>query len=308
MTVSRALSNSAKVQKDTREAVLKRAREMGYVKSTAALAMRGSAPKVVGLLLPNIVNEFYARFANEISLACDERALQLIIHLTNDDAETQEQALKRLRENRAEAVVMVPAPGSADIPVQTGETMRVIELIRHSDSVNQGASILVDDSTAIKDSVRYLSEKGHTGIAFIGGFERLSSGRARRKAFVDGIEEVGLRLVPDLVKTGAPSFEMGRTHALDLMRLGQANALICGGFEISNGALSALIETNLHRDPAFRFIGYGDPSFYSWINGGISTIQVPVQELVEAAIEHIELDEAQEGNQPIRFPAKLRVR
>ena len=58
MTVSRALSNHPNVLQETRDAVQKRARELGYVKSAAAKAMRGDDTRIVGLLLPNILNDF----------------------------------------------------------------------------------------------------------------------------------------------------------------------------------------------------------------------------------------------------------
>ena len=114
MTVSRALSNHPNVLKETREAVLKRARELGYVKSAAARAMRGDETRIVGLLLPNIVNEFYARFANTMALACEAQSLQLIIHLTGDDPGAEEKALERLHEVQAQGVVMVPSPGGTE--------------------------------------------------------------------------------------------------------------------------------------------------------------------------------------------------
>ena len=61
MTVSRALSDNPKVKAETRTAVILRAQELGYVKSGAAKAMRGDQTTIVGLLLPNLANEFYAR-------------------------------------------------------------------------------------------------------------------------------------------------------------------------------------------------------------------------------------------------------
>ena len=73
MTVSRALSGHGNVHPDTRDKVLARAREVGYVRSSAANAMRGDPTGIVGLLLPNIVNEFYARFANTLALLCADR-------------------------------------------------------------------------------------------------------------------------------------------------------------------------------------------------------------------------------------------
>ena len=68
MTVSRALSGHPNVKAETRDLILARAHELGYVKSFAANAMRGDPTAIVGLLLPNIVNEFYARFANTLAL------------------------------------------------------------------------------------------------------------------------------------------------------------------------------------------------------------------------------------------------
>ncbi len=88
MTVSRALSDHPNVRPDTRKAVQDHARKVGYVKNAAAKAMRGDGTKIVGLLLPNIVNEFYARFANTLAQSCEDHSLHLIIHLTNDDPET----------------------------------------------------------------------------------------------------------------------------------------------------------------------------------------------------------------------------
>ena len=103
MTVSRALSGHPSVRRETREAIVKRAAELGYTRNAAARAMRGDGTQIVGLLLPNILNEFYARFANSLALACEEGGYHLIIHLTNDDALVERQSLGRLREVQAEA-------------------------------------------------------------------------------------------------------------------------------------------------------------------------------------------------------------
>ena len=55
MTVSRALSGNPNVKAGTRALILARAKELGYVKSAAANAMRGGQSAIIGLLLPNIV-------------------------------------------------------------------------------------------------------------------------------------------------------------------------------------------------------------------------------------------------------------
>lgn len=311
MTVSRALAGHPNVREETRKAVLKRARELGFVKSAAAKAMRGDGTHIVGLLLPNIVNEFYARFANAMALACEAQSHQLIIHLTNDDIDTENMALERLREVQAKSVVMVPAPDETGKASPHLGAMRVIQLIRHRDLPGAGAAIMVDDRTAIQEAVCHLVRLGHRAIAYIGADARLSSGRERLAAFRNGLCAAGLSEDSSLISAAAPSFAMGRTAAKDLLDRGTATGLVCGGFEISNGALSTLMERGIAPNGQFSFVGYGDPSFYAWIGGGITTIKVPVERLAERAAQLVveSNGEPPAGGETVEsYPAELVAR
>lgn len=307
MTVSRALSNHPNVLETTRKRVLERAEELGYVRNAAAMAMRGGGTEIVGLILPNIVNEFYARFANTMAQACEEQSYHLIIHLTDDRFEVEQQSIRRLREVQATAVVLVPAPGRhGKEPVRLG-SMRVIQLIRQRPMDGQAAAILVDDHDALRDAVVHLAAHGHSRIAYIGADPTLSSGRNRRRAFADGIAAAGLAEVPDLQFLDMPSFSMGRACARRILQEGRATAIICSGFEISNGALSAFMEAGTEATHGVAFIGYGDPSFHAWINGGISTIRVPVDDLAYQAVGMLE-DASEARGTEKTFKAELVVR
>lgn len=312
MTVSRALSDHPNVQKETRELVRKRAAELGYVKNAAATAMRGDGTRIIGLLLPNIVNEFYARFANVLASICETYAFQLIIHLTNDDFITEQHALQQLREVQANAVVVVPAPVDPEDrtrPAVRLEGIKVIQLIRRRPMNGRESAILVDDTKAISSAVEHLRRQGHSKIAYIGADASLSSGQNRLKAYLAGLETCGLTPDSALIKTAPPSFQMGGNSANALIGSKKATAVVCGGFEISNGALNALLTSGMKPGEAIAFIGYGDPSFYTWIEGGISTIGVPVTPLAEQALDLLRDKDAQESpDRVFQFEARLIVR
>lgn len=274
MTVSRALSNHPNVLKETRDAVLRRAEELGYVRSSAAAAMRGDDTRIVGLLLPNITNEFYARYANALALECDRRALHLIIHLTNDDIRLEAEALRRLREVQAGSVVMVPAPGKADPPLP--RDMRTIQLIRRR---TDGETVLVGDAAALSDAVVQLAGAGYRRIGYIGADTALSSGRDRRAAYRAGLDRAGLAVDEALEMTGAPTEELGRAGAEALVAAG-ADAILCGGFEISGGALTTWLET-VATGRTLGFVGYGDAVSYAWMRDGVASVSVPVEALAE---------------------------
>lgn len=283
MTVSRALSDHPNVRPDTRKAVQDHARKVGYVRNAAAKAMRGDGTKIVGLLLPNIVNEFYARFANTLAQSCEDHSLHLIIHLTNDDPDTELRAFERLHEVQAMSVIHVPAPGAGqDVAAHLGG-VNVIQLIREQDVGQPVSSILVEDHSAIGAAVQHLAELGHQAIGYIGADGRLSSGRVRRAAFEAGLASAGLALDASRIALGAPDFITGQKNAARMLAAGDVTAIVCGGFEISNGALSVLLEADQEVVQGMGFVGYGDPSYYAWLGGGVSTIAMQVDELAQEA-------------------------
>lgn len=285
MTVSRALSNHPNVLKETRDAVLKRAEELGYVRSSAAAAMRGDDTRIVGLLLPNITNEFYARYANALALECDRRALHLIIHLTNDDIRLESAALRRLRELQAGSVVLVPAPG--EVQPLLPPDMRAIQLIRRR---TEAEAVLVDDTQALSGAVEQLAKAGHSRIGYIGADPELSSGHDRRAAYRTGLAASDLPLDTALEITGSPTLELGHGGAERLYGAG-ATAIVCGGFEISGGALSVWLESGAGKG----FVGYGDAASYPWIRSGVAAVSIPVEALAARTAALLAGEDAPQG-------------
>jgi DNA-binding LacI/PurR family transcriptional regulator len=88
------------------------------------------------------------------------------------------------------------------------------------------------------------------------------------------------------------------------------SAIVCGGFEISNGALNACLTNGLQLSRDLSFIGYGDPSYYRWMSGGISTIRVRPEEFAEKTAELIAQQQPSESdNEPHQWlKAELVVR
>ncbi len=309
MTVSRALSNHPNVRRETKELVLKRAAELGYVKSAAATAMRGEGTRIVGLLLPNLVNEFYAKFANALAIHCDDRDLHLITHLTNDDPAREEISLTKLRELQAGAVVMVPTPGAPPNRPSPPNDMQIIQFIRTRADLAQGPALVVQDQTSIRAAVSHLAQTGHRDIAYIGAPAGLSSGRQRLQAYLEGLEQGGLDAQPDLLCTNAPSFEMGFECASQLFaQTHKPTALVCGGFEISNGALEAALRMGLQLPQDLAFVGYGDPGYYQWIQGGISTITLPVDSLAQKAAQLLSPDAPRASSATFEFTTSFTKR
>lgn len=310
MTVSRALSSNDNVSAKTRKTVMDYAVQIGYVKSSAATTMRGTPTAIIGLLLPNIINEFYARFANALELLCTDAGFDLVIYLTNDDYPREVQSLRRLDALQARAVIHVPAPRSEQALYTCADETKLISLIRTRDEARCAGSLMLDDGSSIQAAVHHLAEKGYQRIAYIGASESLSSGRRRLASFTEALSEYSRQGIDQFIRTGAPSYTMGLEFMQALLDAPEPpDAVVCGGFEISNGALDACLTREISIPDTLAFVGYGDPTFYRWIAGGITTVTLSEHDVAGCAIELIrELDTHPTGRSARVIPTRLVIR
>jgi DNA-binding LacI/PurR family transcriptional regulator len=307
MTVSRALSGSDKVSPETRSKVLRRAQEVGYVRNPLANAMRGGSSGLIGLLLPNIVNEFYARIANEIARLCGQHGLDVAVSLTNDDPQLEARSLVRLAALKAAAVIVVPAPGKGVDGTPVDWQMRRIELVRTSGGSGAEAALLIDDTKSMSEAARLLKARGCRKIGYVGALTSLSSGRARLAAFRAAMSEAGIAFSPSACRTVEPIRAAGQDAFNDLWAgPDRPDALVCGGIEVGKGVLDACLSLRLNMPDDLALIGYGDPDGFRWLAGGVTTIAFEPEELARRGLDLL----LSEGGHGVSCPVRsaLRVR
>ncbi|WP_179021805.1 LacI family DNA-binding transcriptional regulator [Winogradskyella forsetii] len=83
-TISKALSDSSEIGTKTKERVLEYAKECNYVRNTLASSFRKGTTNTVGLILPNILNPFYAKVLVGVEAYLEENGYKLITSISND--------------------------------------------------------------------------------------------------------------------------------------------------------------------------------------------------------------------------------
>ena len=286
MTVSRALRDQKGVNVETRKAVLECAAALGYVENTAARVLRGGRTPVVGLILPNLENEFYAKFATSFSETCAENGLNTIIHLTRDDPDREQQAFKQLQELQVFGTVLVPVP-SASRPDPAPNT-RIVNLIRERAQPETVPHVLFNERLAFRQATRHLLDQGFRRLAFIGPEPVFSSGTERYQGFLETIQSKPAATDKSLHVFGPPNFHHGASAAETLIECADPpDAILCAGFEITRGALDACLNKGLAFPTDIGFLGYGDPTYFQFVAGGISAFALPIEDLAAHAVTEL---------------------
>lgn len=182
----------------TRQRVLAAVEDLGYRPNAVARALRSASSRVLGLVLPDITNPFFAELALAIERCAAQRGYSLFLgNAMREDAQ-QAGYLTAFSEHQVRGVLLIGAtsgPQGAFPPI----TKAVLEsqdiALVFLDRVPRGArgvSLRVDNVRGAYEATKHLIEHGHTSIGRISGPSSLSSARDRDKGWAKALAEVGI--------------------------------------------------------------------------------------------------------------------
>ena len=311
-TVTRALADNPRISAETASRIRRQAKSMGYVVDATARAMQRGTSALVGLLVPDIQNRFYATMARRVADHCRRHGHQLVLAVTEDDPGLESEHVRALVGARCAGVLIVPSPEMDQTTCTLLATLPTIQLIRHHEGL-ASHGFGVDDFHAIHTATRYLLDLGHERIGLLCGSARLDTARARREGYEHAHRERDTAIEPALVEVSEPRAEQGRAAALRLLSR-SPSAVIAAGAALTEGMLDAVNGLGLPSDQGPSLLGFGDQTaLHWWREGGLTTLDLPLEDVADAAslrlFEIIEgHDTANEAFSFRRFEARMVLR
>ena len=284
-TVARALAGSPRIGKATSERVRAEARQQGYVADLAARAMRQGTASLVGFIAPDLQNEFYATAARAVSAHCQERGLQLVLAVTNDDPAAELQHVRNLYSSRVTGVIIIPGIDMLRETRRLLAAMAHVQLVRHCERLASDWFGIADEE-AMRLGVAHLAELGHRRIAYIGSAVTISTGAKRLEGFRRALREHGQDPALALTETGGCDAESGHAAMARILSSRQRpTGVVTAGARISFGAYSCARERGVEIPTQLSFVGFSDAPAQRWWGSGLTTIGLPVEDIATAAMD-----------------------
>jgi len=278
-TVGRALADDPRISSAMKVKVQQVAGEIGYVANRAARMMRGVSSNLVGLIVPDIRNNFYSTIAHALSKCLEQDGLQLTLSETDDDRAIELRHVRELLSANVAGMIMVPSAKPLPETVRLLKSMPHIQLLREHPALGDQWFGL-DDAKALALAVEHLLQLGHRRIAYIGPTPELPTGAARLKGYRDALAPASASDAA-LERCGSPSdAAFGREALRQLLALAQPpTAVVLGGVQHTHSVLDECIAREIHVPQALSIVGFGDEAGFRWWRGGLTTISLPVSEL-----------------------------
>ena len=282
--VSRAFTPGASVSADTRERVSRAAAELGYRPNLFARSLIKRESSLVGVVIPDLVNPFYAALLERLS--AELRALGYRVLLFNTRlSEDADPVLDEVLNYQVAALILVSSTlksGLADECRRIG--LPVVQLNRVAAGANV-SSVVGDNAEGARTIAKFLVAGGHQRIAFMAGLDTSSTNREREDAFVAALHEEGVALHARVSARYSP--ELAREAARELLSSPTPpDAIFCANDHMAIPALSvARHEFRLAPGADISIIGFDDAPLSAWPEISLTTYRQPFDEMAVRAVE-----------------------
>jgi LacI family transcriptional regulator len=283
-TVSRALNDSPLIREETKARIRVLASALGYERNELARGLVKGSSGVVGLVIPDITNPYFAEITRGVGEVAHAQGYGLVLCNTDEDPERERSYVRLLRRKRVDGLILtsvtVDAPYLAEL-VRSGTPFALVSrLTRTADC----PYVVVDDRKGARLAMDHLIGLGHERIGFIGGPPDVKSSRDRMEAYREAMQEH--RLPGGQACFGDFTQSAGREAALGVLSSSERpTAIFAANDLIALGVLEAADQLGLSVPEDLSVVGYDDIPYASLPRIQLTTVAQPTFEMGRIAAE-----------------------
>lgn len=289
--VSYVLNNGPRpVAPETRARVLAAMEQLGYRPDVGARALRQRRQQVLGLVVPDMSNPFYAEVAREIELAARARGYALVVCNALRDRQTERTHLDVLLEHRVAGVLMTGSvldPGTWEELAHRGVPLVFVNCGRRPGF----ATVMSGGGAYVEQLVRHLIEAhGHRQIAYVG---RAGPGSTRYGGYLAALEAGGIRHQPEWVVPDGNDPAAGRrglARLLERLPHGERpTAVVAYNDLVAIGVMRGAVERGLRLPHDLAVVGYDGIPLGAFLTPSLTTVAQDVHALAAASLDALPL-------------------
>ena len=299
-TASRVLNGSARVPgKEVAERVRAAADRLGYVPNAQAQALARSRSGLIGLVVHDIADPYFATIAREVQQQVFASQSQVLLTQTDRRIDTEVRALRSLIAQQVDALVLVGSHRYGtedDTAISTlleGFERNGGKVVGLGQSLGVGRTIVADDAGAAHELATALVVEGHRRFAVVEGIAGIPSAGSRTGGFIAALTEAGiepeLSIAADLTRDGGLEAAARVAEHLE----GSAGAgseplcLFAPADVMALGALGELRRRGLDVPGRVAVAGFGGVVAAADANPTLTTIELPPAQMAGRAVEWV---------------------
>lgn len=274
-TVSRALRNSHEVGEEMTQKVKQLAKELNYRPNPFAQSLRKEAPRVIGVIVPNLVTHYYAAVLDGIEDYASKLGYSVISANSHEDHEREAQALDNFLNMHVEGIIACLAQDTTDYShfEQLHEMGVPLVFFARCCLEDMFSQVVGNGDVAAQEATQHMIETGSRRVAFIGGPNHLDMVRRRKHGYLEALRENRIPIDRDLVVCDKIDFDVARKATLRLLEgENPPDAILAFNDIITYAAFDAIKSKGLRIPEDVAIIGFTDGDTAAFVTPRLTAI------------------------------------
>ena len=275
-TVSRALRSSPEIGKDMQQRVKDLAKKLNYRPNPFAQSLRKEAPKVIGVVVPNLVTHYYAAVLDGIESEARRAGYSVISANSHENFEDESMAVDNFLGLHVEGIIACLAQNTKDYShfEEIAEMGTPLVFFGRTCLTERFSSVTANGDEAAYEATQHLIETGSRRIAFIGGPNHLDMVCRRKHGYLEALRDNKIAIDRNLVICDKIDYEVALRNAMELLESDhRPDAIVAFNDIITFAAFTAIKNCGLVIPKDVALIGFTDDVHAAYVTPQLSAIE-----------------------------------
>ena len=193
-TVSKALNDSPEISEQTKVKIKEYAKLKNYKPNVIGLNLKNRKTKTIGVIIPNILNSFFAKVFSGIEKVADKKGYNVITCISNESLEKEIHTLEMLSNGTIDGFILSVSQEAQKLQDYShfsaiiNDGTPIVMFDRIADEV-ECDKVVVDDFDSALNSTQHLINLGCKNIALISSVDNLSVGKLRADGYLKALAD-----------------------------------------------------------------------------------------------------------------------
>ena len=251
------------------------AKELNYRPNPFAQSLRKEAPRVIGVIVPNLVTHYYAAVLDGIEDYASKLGYSVISSNSHEDHEREAQALDNFLNMHVEGIIACLAQDTTDYSHFEQLHKMGVPLVFFARCCLEDmfSQVVGNGDVAAQEATQHMIETGSRRVAFIGGPNHLDMVRRRKHGYLEALRENRIPIDRDLVVCDKIDFDVARNATLRLLEgENPPDAILAFNDIITYAAFDAIKSKGLRIPEDVAIIGFTDGDTAAFVTPRLSAI------------------------------------
>jgi LacI family transcriptional regulator len=275
-TVSRALHSSPEIGKEMQERVKELAKKLNYRPNPFAQSLRKEAPKVIGVIVPNLVTHYYAAVLDGIEDEALRAGYSVISANTHESFADEQRAVDNFISLHVVGIVACLAQTTTDYTHFEALSDLGIPLVFFARTClpDRYSSVTANGDEAAQQATQHLIDTGSRRIAFVGGPNHLDMVRRRKHGYLEALRDNNIPIERELVVCDNIDYDVALKNTIGLLqRENRPDAIVAFNDIILFAAFNAIKQQGLRIPDDVALIGFTDDVHAQYTTPRLSAIE-----------------------------------